>query len=297
MSEPIRGGYYLKARCIEQSDIAHAPPHVRELWDYLLRVAFWQDGNKLNRGQVLTCCPEIQEALHWKIGWRKKRYSEAHIETGMKTLRKAGMITTRRTTRGVIVTICNYERFQTPENYDNRTENRNERRNENRNERRMIDEEGIIKEESNTSTPAPEGFPHDLFERFKKAHSDCARVCDFQFQAALAAFPSADVAEAVTAFERHVAGVASLRFPVREFEKYLRRSVRKEDGGREFPKKNAAHFSADEEQRRVATQKAISARLQQRPAGEVSQAERMKQKAAERARKQREASTHEESEE
>jgi hypothetical protein len=292
MNEPIRGGYYLKARCIEQSDIAHAPPHVRELWDYLLRVAFWQDGNKLNRGQVLTCCPEIQEALHWKIGWRKKRYSAAHIETGMKTLRKAGMITTRRTTRGVVVTVCNYERFQTPENYDNRTDSRTDNRNENRNERRMIDEEGRIKEGSNTSTPAPAGFPHDLFARFQKAHPDCRRVRDCEFQTALAAFPGADIAEAVAAFERQVAGAASLRFPVREFEKYLRRSVRKEDGGREFPKKNAAPFSADKKQHRAA----IRAQLQQRPAGEVPQAVRMKQRAEEIARKQREASTHEESE-
>jgi hypothetical protein len=294
MSEPIRGGYYLKARCIEQSDVAHAPPHVRELWDYLLRVAFWQDGDKLRRGQVLTCCPEIQEALHWKIGWRKERYSSAQIETGMKTLRKAGMITTRRTTRGVVVTVCNYERFQTPDNYDNRTENRNDRRNDNRNENRPIDKEGKIKKGDNTSTPGPEGFPHDLFARFQKAHPSCEHIRDFQFQTALAAVPGADVAEAVEAFERQLAGAGRLNNPpIREFEKYLRRSVGKKDGGREFPQKNAAPFSADEEQHRAA----IRARLSQRPAGEVSQAERMKQKAEEIARKQREASTHEESEE
>lgn len=290
MSEPIRGGYYLKARCIEQSDIAHAPPHVRELWDYFLRVAFWQDGDKLNRGQVLTCCPEIQEALHWKIGWRKVRYSEAQIETGMKTLRKAGMITTRRTTRGVVVTVCNYERFQTPDNYDNRTENRTDNRNDNRNENRPIDEEGRIKEGNNTSTPAPEGFPHDLFARFQKAHSDCARVKDFQFQTALAAVPGADVAEAVAAFERDFSGAGRMNNPpIRELMKYLRRSVGKKDESRGFPKKNAAPFSADEEQHRAA----IRARLLERPAGEESQAERLKRQAAEREQKRRQAAEQE----
>jgi hypothetical protein len=33
------------------------------------------------------------------------------------------MLTTRRTTRGIIITICNYERYQKSENYRNDTQN------------------------------------------------------------------------------------------------------------------------------------------------------------------------------
>ncbi|MBU1734028.1 MAG: hypothetical protein KJ692_02195 [Verrucomicrobia bacterium] len=36
----------------------------------------------------------------------------------MKWLKKAGMITTRRTTHGLIVTVCNYEKYQNPGNYE-----------------------------------------------------------------------------------------------------------------------------------------------------------------------------------
>ena len=35
----IKGGYYIKARQIQQSKIAYAPPYVREIWDWLLMQA------------------------------------------------------------------------------------------------------------------------------------------------------------------------------------------------------------------------------------------------------------------
>ncbi|MDF7799328.1 hypothetical protein P4C99_07620 [Pontiellaceae bacterium B1224] len=282
MSEPIRGGYYLKARCIDDSEVAHMPPHTREIWDYLLRKAFWQDGKRLKRGELLTSCPEIQNALHWKIGWRKATYSLTQCENSMKALRNAGMITTRNAERGVVVSICNYWRFQDPDSYECRTDYRAERRDDCRPNAESKDEEENKKEEGIGSTPAPDGFPHDLFERFKSAHTDCLRVKDFEFQRALAACPGCDVAEAVEAFERQLAGAGSIRFPVREFEKYLRRSCGKKDGSRGFPQKNAAQTLADEE----ATRAAISARLMDRPEGEESQAERLKRLAEERARKQ-----------
>ena len=41
----------------------------------------------------------------------------------MKWLRNRTMITTRKTTRGMVITVCNYDAYQTPENYENHTEN------------------------------------------------------------------------------------------------------------------------------------------------------------------------------
>lgn len=284
MSEPIRGGYYLKARCIEGSAIAHAPPHVREIWDFLLRKAFWQDGRHLKRGELLTSYGDIRDALHWMVGWRKQGYTKSQCENAMKYLKKAGMIATRRTTRGLIVSVCNYWRFQNPENYESHTERFTNASGEPQ-PPESIDEEGYNKEEGKGSPPAPAGFPHDLFERFRASHADCQRVKDFEFQRALAACPGCDVAEAVDAFERQLAGAGPIRFPLREFDKYLRRSCGKKDGSMGFPQKNAAQTLADEE----ATRAAISARLMDRPEGEESQAERLKRKAEERARKQREA--------
>jgi len=122
----IRGGFYLKARCIQDSEVAHAPPHVREIWDWLIKEANFEDkkvGNStISRGQCLTSYEKIRDGLSWHVGWRRHRYSISDCETAMKWLRKHAMLTTQKTTRGMIITIINYSRFQDSSNYENHTE-------------------------------------------------------------------------------------------------------------------------------------------------------------------------------
>jgi len=119
--EFITAGYYIKARKIQESKIAHAPPHVREIWDWFLMQANHKDrkvgGTVIKRGQVFTSYEEIRNALHWMVGWDKRRYKKSHLETTMKWLRKHAMVTTRKTTRGMLITIVNYDFYQNPENY------------------------------------------------------------------------------------------------------------------------------------------------------------------------------------
>lgn len=119
----INGGYYIKSRNIQNSEIAHAPPHVREIWDYLLMMANHADNHICNRGQHLTTIDKIREALHWYCGWRKETYKKSACENSMKWLKKAGMVTTRRTTRGSVITIVNYSLYQDPANYESRKVN------------------------------------------------------------------------------------------------------------------------------------------------------------------------------
>lgn len=134
----IQGGYYLKARKIQESEIAHAPPHIREVWDHLLMVANHKGktvhGRYIKRGQTFRSYKEIQDALHWMVGFRRESYTQAQLETSMKYLRKHEMITTVRTTRGLIITILNYDTFQNPRNYENHNESPDENHNENLNE-------------------------------------------------------------------------------------------------------------------------------------------------------------------
>lgn len=122
MAKSIHGGYYLKARKFDSSVIAHCTPCTREVWDWLLRNANHKPmnigGKTINRGQVFTDYNEIIEGLHWWEGFIKKTYKKTDMDTTMRLLRKTTMITTRRTTRGVIITICNYDRYQNPKNYD-----------------------------------------------------------------------------------------------------------------------------------------------------------------------------------
>lgn len=123
---PIPKGYILKARKIEDSEIAHAPPHVREVWDLILRKANFKDrtcgGTIIRRGQWLTTYEEIQELLHWRIGFRKETYSRWQIEWAMKKLRVWVMIATRKATRGLFINVLNYDLYQRMENYDCHTD-------------------------------------------------------------------------------------------------------------------------------------------------------------------------------
>lgn len=126
----IKGGYYIKARRIQESEIAHSPPHFREIWDWLLKEANHKDkkidGKIIKRGQCFCTYNSILEGLSWKVGWRKQTYSKHGCEGTMKFLRSRSMIATKRTTRGMIVTILNYDLYQNPKNYESHKENYNE---------------------------------------------------------------------------------------------------------------------------------------------------------------------------
>jgi len=126
----IAGGYYLKARQIQNSEIAHSPPHFREIWDWLLKEANHQDnkchGKTLKRGQLLATYNDITDGLSWKIGYRKQSYTKSQCEKAMKFLRSRSMIETTKTTRGLIITIHNYDKYQNPKNYERDSEGDNE---------------------------------------------------------------------------------------------------------------------------------------------------------------------------
>lgn len=116
----------MKARCIQNAEISEAPPHVREIWDWLLKEANFKDmeymGTIIKRGSCFTSYQEIRDGLSWRIGYRIQRYSKSQCETAMKYLTKHGMITTAKTTRGLLVTICKYEKYQDVKNYESYSE-------------------------------------------------------------------------------------------------------------------------------------------------------------------------------
>jgi hypothetical protein len=122
----IKGGFYLKARCVQSSYIAHAPPCVREIWDWLLMRAFHFDGKDIKRGQLIVTYKDIQEGLHWYVGYRKKTYSKWDCERTLKALMKATMIATTKTTRGLVISIVNYAKYQDVRNYESHSESHNE---------------------------------------------------------------------------------------------------------------------------------------------------------------------------
>ncbi len=121
----IKGGYYIKARKIQESEIMKKPPYMRDIWDYLMREANHKDknvyGRTIKRGQLFRTFKRIIDDLSWLVGYRKESYNKWQCEKTMIYLRQRGMIATMRTTRGLLITICNYDFYQDPKNYESNT--------------------------------------------------------------------------------------------------------------------------------------------------------------------------------
>ena len=113
----IPGGYVLIARKILESELMNKPPHYLKLWVWMLGKAFWRNGDKLRRGQFYTTIAEMQEAMSYKSGYRKITVTRDEIRSAYGHFTDTTMVTITATTRGMVISICNYEAYQNPESY------------------------------------------------------------------------------------------------------------------------------------------------------------------------------------
>ena len=118
----IDNGYILQPRKIEKSEIMQMPPVTRELWFYLIRNVQHKDYKKLKRGQGYFRLNDIQEDLSWMVGYRKEKYSKPQLTKSLRRLREGNMIETTKATHGILVTICKYNVYQDPNNYEGNDE-------------------------------------------------------------------------------------------------------------------------------------------------------------------------------
>lgn len=114
----IKGGYILQPRIIKDSEMSHLAPCVREVLSTLLREVKYKDTDKLKKGQCFIRMDDLREILHWYVGFRKMMYSRRQIEGAMNVLRERGTIVTTKVTHGMVVTICKYDYYQDPNNYE-----------------------------------------------------------------------------------------------------------------------------------------------------------------------------------
>lgn len=122
----VTGGYFIIARKLFYSLLMSSPPLYMKLWVWMLANAFWKDGDKLKRGQLLTSIDGMRDAMSYQVGYRKMRPTRDEIRSPYEAFMKASMITTTKTTRGMIVTICNYNFYQDFKSYEPLNESLNE---------------------------------------------------------------------------------------------------------------------------------------------------------------------------
>lgn len=134
MEKPvISGGAILVARKLNSSAIFEKPPLYLKVWLFLLTQAQHNNYKDLKRGQLYTSIPKIQKAVSWKVGYRTETPTKDQIFNVLEWLRKpresnhesnesTPMITTTKATHGMLITICNYNVYQTLENYESNSE-------------------------------------------------------------------------------------------------------------------------------------------------------------------------------
>lgn len=126
-------GYILESRTILESEIWSKPPLYFKVWHYLLLRAQYKDYKGLKRGQLITSIAEIREACSYHVGYRKVTPSKTEIWNILEFLRnpregysegdnEGNMIRTTKTTRGLLITICNFNVYQDPNFYEKNNE-------------------------------------------------------------------------------------------------------------------------------------------------------------------------------
>lgn len=115
----IKDGYIKVARQIESSSIWHDKPSWwLKVWMHLLLNVNHADRGKFKRAQGFFKREGIYKACNLQVEGIKGDT----IDNVMRWLKSTRQITTRKTTRGLIVTVCKYERYQEGINYKNDTE-------------------------------------------------------------------------------------------------------------------------------------------------------------------------------
>lgn len=118
----IQGGYILQPRKVDESLIMHDSPVTRELWFYLIRKVNYKDNGKFKRGTGFFNLSDIANDLHWYVGFRKMMYKKPALTKSLRRLCERNMIETVKETRGVFVSICNYDIYQNPDRYEGNNE-------------------------------------------------------------------------------------------------------------------------------------------------------------------------------
>ena len=99
---------------IESNVFFNKPDKWFKIWFYLVTKVNHKDSKQFKRGQCLMKYEWIQEGTG---------ATKAQVDMFIRWAKKSQMLTTQKTTRGMIVSITNYDVFQTLSNYKNDTKN------------------------------------------------------------------------------------------------------------------------------------------------------------------------------
>ena len=108
----IPDGCILLARKLQYSDIWKKPADWLKIWIYILQEVNHSDGKQFPRGSNFFNVKDVA---------RECGVSHHSIYKFLKWAKSATLVATRKTTRGVVVSVVNYAKYQTLDNYKSDT--------------------------------------------------------------------------------------------------------------------------------------------------------------------------------
>ena len=177
----IPGGYILLSRKLLHSGIMEKPPLFMKLWIWMLMQASFKDHGNLKRGQFFTSYERMRNAMLYKVGYRTVKPTVKEIRGVTKFLMKARMMVITKVTHGMVITILNYDYYQSFKNY----EGHNEGQGEGHNEGTILRKKGIKKE-----------IPPEKFLALRERYSDQSLI-DRAFSAIASTRKSNHVSDSV----------------------------------------------------------------------------------------------------
>ena len=109
-------GAIILARQIMESDIwSYRPAWWLKVWIYILIKVNHKDNKLFKRGENLF----TYEDIFFHCGLKVEHINKGSIDNVMRYFKKQEMCTTRKTTRGLIINVCNYDTYQNMNRYSN----------------------------------------------------------------------------------------------------------------------------------------------------------------------------------
>ena len=123
----IEGGYTIWARQVVDSDIFYEKPATWfKIWFYIVTHVNWKEKGRYPKGSGWFNYSLLKETVFKDVSPNVYKKCIAFLKTGT-------MIRTTKSTRGMIITVLNYGKYQAPDNYKApRKEQREEQQRNNR---------------------------------------------------------------------------------------------------------------------------------------------------------------------
>ena len=113
---PVPGGFILFSRRFIEL-LADMPLLDRMLWVWLYCKANHSNQAGLARGELVTTIDEMRDAMSYRSGYRMIKPSIMDVRRALGRYCGNNMVVTRKTTRGLVITICDFDLYQNPANY------------------------------------------------------------------------------------------------------------------------------------------------------------------------------------